>query len=121
MVSDDDGNFNTFPLSTLESDINSNINSQIANVNSEITKLRNDMNAGLASKQPTGDYLANNSRVSIQSGILSGCGDGKSKYMMNGCGDEFEINGKWYSAVLMDNEPTKPPHQDAYQWYIKRF
>ena len=73
LVSDSDGNLDTFSLSTLESDIDAKISTNVSNALKDYTTtatLKKDYATidQLYKFQPKGDYLVNGVRLAIKSG-----------------------------------------------------
>ena len=109
-----------------------NINDYISKMQSDLTKAINDEKSARESAvsrltqtlQPKGDYLTNGTRVAIRSGVTSGCGDGKSKFLVNGCGKMFNVNtqgrNQAISAALMGPNPPQGAHVQDRTWLLQR-
>ena len=104
--------------------INTEKTQREADVNSLRSSLEADVNSLRSSLQPKGDYLTNGTRVAIRSGVTSGCGQGTAKFLLNGCGSQFNTaDGKrGMIAALMTQEGPKPgPHVDDRTWLLQRY
>lgn len=122
LLIDDDGNIITVPISDLQNSITTDNNSVLQTIFTDIQNntnaIKTNQDAISTNKNRFGDYMKNGQRVAIRSAKQDGC-DGNSKYLMNGCGNQFNINGKWYSAALMDPSGPSGTHTDDHTWYIQ--
>jgi len=126
LVSDPDGNLDTFSLSTLENDIDAKITALQTSLETRIGNALSKAEASAASLyQPKGDYLTNGVRVALRSAVASGCGNGYSKYLTNGCGKQFVVKtqgkNQAISVGLMDPNPPQGEHVDDHTWLLQKY
>ncbi len=107
-----------------------NINDSIDKLKSDLTTLVNtektqreaDVKSLRSSLQPKGDYLTNGTRVAIRSGVKNGCGQGTAKFLTNGCGNQFNVNGnRTLIAALLGPNPPRGAHVDDHTWLLQRY
>lgn len=103
LVSDPDGNLDTFSLSTLETDINTKISTAITNNNQAIAKIYQTQSAAAAAKtaadaayqpagnyQEAGDYVKRNTSYSIKMGTGNAANASENRYMV-GTSDSWRV------------------------------